>query len=154
MISIRAKDFSSLRRCSAVRFCSWVGNSPFFFYCKVDSYGNGVYAIIFYVGCTASDPQWQEIKKKKKIPEYLQYILLNVNSRFKCVSFLTPRNAFLRIQCFIHQVRKLLQGLQLLVQEYISWKQMLFRSVSPMPFFFCYLMAGEMRDAFYYILNK
>ena len=117
MISARVKDFSQLRRCNAVRFCIWIGSSPFFLYCKVYSYRNGIYAIIFYVGCMASDTQWQE---KKMIPEYLQYILLNVNSRFRCVSVLTLWNAFLLMQRFIHQMHKLRPGLQLLTQGFIS----------------------------------
>lgn len=62
MISARVKDFSQLRRCNAVRFCIWIGSSPFFLYCKVYSYRNGIYTIIFYVGYMASDPQWQEKK--------------------------------------------------------------------------------------------
>lgn len=64
MISIRVKDFSSLRRCSAVTLYIWISNNSFFFYCKVYSYGNGIYAIIFYVGCMASEPQRQKKKKR------------------------------------------------------------------------------------------
>lgn len=74
---------------------------------------NRIDATIFCVGCMASDPQWQ----KEMITEYLQYILLNVNSRFRCISFLTLWNTFLLMQRYIHQIHTLLQGFSCLHKD-------------------------------------
>lgn len=117
MISARVKDFSQLRRCNAVRSAYELVAVHSFYIAKSILIEMEFMPSFFYIGCMASDPQWQE---KKMIPEYLQYILLNVNSRFRCVSVLTLWNAFLLMQRFIHQMHKLQPGLQLLTQGFIS----------------------------------
>lgn len=51
------------------------------------------------------------------ITDNLQYIWLNVNSRFRCVLLLTLWDAFLLMQCFIHHIHKLLRGLSCLHKD-------------------------------------
>ena len=57
---------SEKMQCSEMLQLNWC--SSFLLCCKVYSYRNGIYAIIFYEGCMAFDPQWQ----KEMITEYLQ----------------------------------------------------------------------------------
>lgn len=146
MISARVKDFSQLRRCNAVRFCIWIGSSPFSLYCKVYSYEmNLCHRLCRLHGI------WSTVAGKKWFQNICSIFLLNVNCRFRCVSVLTLWNAaYATLYTSNAQTANPASTAHTRIH---FWKQMLFRSVSSMSFFFYYFVAWEMHDIWYYILN-
>lgn len=147
MIFIRVKDFCCLRRCNAVRFCIWIGTVHSFYIAKY------ILAEREFMPSFSVWVAWHLIHSDRK--KWLQKIcslfgwMLTAGSD---VFYFWPCEM---LSCLCNALyityTNCYAGSAACTRIYF-WKQ-IFRSVSQVPFFFCYSMTWEMHDAFSSVLD-